>query len=89
MAQRHIEVFTTGCAGCTPAVNLVEEMAGPGCEVIVRDLRSDAEAATKATDYGITRIPAVVVDGRLAECCQDAHGPTREGLAAAGVGTCP
>ncbi|MHA6806185.1 hypothetical protein [Salinifilum ghardaiensis] len=89
MAQRHIEVFTTGCAGCAPAVSLVEEMAGPGCEVIVRDLRSDAEAATKATDCGIARIPAVVVDGRLAECCQDARGPTHEGLAAAGVGTCP
>ncbi|MPZ65575.1 MAG: glutaredoxin [Pseudonocardiaceae bacterium] len=89
MAQRHIEVFTTGCTGCEPTVNLVNEMAGPGCMVIVRDLRSDGDAATKAVDYGITRIPAVVVDGRLAECCQGAHGPTREGLAAAGIGSCP
>lgn len=89
MAQRHIEVFTTGCAGCASAVDLVTEMAGPGCEVVVRDLRSDDEAATRATEYGITRIPAVVVDGRLAECCHGTTGPTRDGLAAAGVGSCP
>lgn len=89
MAKRHVEVFTTGCAGCAPAVSLVEEMAGPGCEAVVRDLRSDDDAPAKAAEYGITRIPAVVVDGRLAECCQGSHGPTREGLAAAGVGRCP
>lgn len=88
MAQRHVEVFVTGCAGCEPAVNLVEEMAGPDCEVVVRDLRSSGDAAAKAADYGLTRVPAVVVDGRLAECCQGSHGPTREGLSAAGVGRC-
>lgn len=89
MAPRHIEVFTTGCAGCEPTVNLVNELAGSGCEVVVRDLRSNDEAVTQATQYGITRIPAVVVDGHLAECCQGTTGPTREGLAAAGVGSCP
>lgn len=88
MAKRHIEVFTTGCAGCVPAVALVEEMAGPECEVVVRDLRSDNDAAAKATEYGVTRVPAVVVDGKLAECCQSSNGPTREGLAAAEVGGC-
>lgn len=89
MAKRHIEVFTTGCAGCAPAVSVVQEMAGPGCDVVVRDLCRDHDAATQAAEYGVTRIPAVVVDGRVAECCQRAHGPTREGLAAAGVGHCP
>lgn len=88
MAQRQIEVFTTGCPGCADAVALVEDMAGPGCEVHVRDLRSDSSAVAKAADYGVTRVPAVVVDGRLADCCRTAQGPTREGLAAAGVGRC-
>jgi len=88
MATRHIEVFTTGCAGCEPAVSLVKELAGPDCEVVVRDLRSDDDAAAQAVGYGITRVPAVVVDGRLADCCQGSHGPTREGLIAAGVGRC-
>ncbi|MBQ0928662.1 MerR family DNA-binding protein [Saccharopolyspora endophytica] len=88
MAQRQIEVFTTGCPGCADAVALVEDMAGPGCEVHVRDLRSDSSAVAKAADYGVTRVPAVVVDGRLADCCRTTQGPTREGLAAAGVGRC-
>lgn len=88
MAQRHIEVFTTGCPGCEPAVNLVHEMAGPNCQVVVRDLRSNGDATAKAAEYGITRVPAVVVDGRVAECCTGAHDPTREGLSAAGVGGC-
>ncbi|GAA4858446.1 thioredoxin family protein [Saccharopolyspora cebuensis] len=88
MTKRHVEVFTTGCPSCEPTVNLVQEMAGPGCEVIVHDLRSDSEAAAKASEYGVTRIPAVVVDGQLAECCQGSHSPTREGLSAAGVGNC-
>lgn len=88
MAQRHIEVFTTGCTGCEPTVNLVNDMAGPGCDVVVRDLRNDDEAATRAANYGVARTPAVVVDGRLAECCHTTHGPTREGLAASGIGTC-
>lgn len=87
MAMRHIEVFTTGCAGCEPTLNLVRQLAGPGCEVVVRDLRRDDDAA-EAVGYGVTRVPAVVVDGRLADCCQGSHGPTREGLIAAGVGRC-
>lgn len=88
MANRHVEVFTTGCPGCAPVVELVEDMAGPGCEVVVRDLRSDANAADRAAEYGLARIPAVVVDGELAECCRSGQGPTREGLTAAGVGRC-
>lgn len=88
MAQRHIEVFTTGCPGCRPAVNLVQELAGPDCEVTVHDLRNDSEAVAKTAEHKITHIPAVVVDGNLAECCQGSGGPTRDGLAAAGIGSC-
>lgn len=88
MAKRHIEVFTTGCPGCAPAVDLVNEMAGPECEVHVRDLRGGGEAASRAVDCGINSVPAVVVDGRLADCCRGSQGPTRGGLAQAGVGSC-
>ncbi|WP_304453291.1 thioredoxin family protein [Nocardiopsis sp. YSL2] len=86
MVMREIEVFTTGCAGCAPAVDLVEDLAGPGCEVVVRDMR-EGDTGTRARGYGITRVPAVVVDGRVAPCCRQG-GPTREGLAAAGIGRC-
>ncbi|WP_159943342.1 MULTISPECIES: thioredoxin family protein [unclassified Nocardiopsis] len=88
MAKSQVEVFTTGCAGCEPVVGMVRELAGPGCRVQVRDLRQDPEAVTRAAEYGLTGIPAVVVDGRVAPCCRERSGPTREGLLAAGVGGC-
>ena len=95
MPKRQVEVFTAGCPVCEPAVRLVEEMACPDCEVTVHDLRppegsafTDSPgpaAADNAAEYGITTIPAVVVDGRLVSCCQNS-GPNREELAAAGIG---
>ena len=88
MAKRQVEVFTTGCAGCGPAVELVKELAGPDCQVQVRDLRKDGDSEAKAAEYGITSIPAVVVDGRLASCCRGGGVPTREGLVTAGIGGC-
>jgi glutaredoxin len=94
MAKRQVEVFTAGCPVCEPAVQLVQEMACPDCEVTVHDLRqtegsfTDSPrpgAAEKAAQYGITTIPAVVIDGNLVSCCQDS-GPNRDELAAAGIG---
>ena len=83
MRKRQIEVFTAGCPVCEPVVQLVQEMACPDCEVTVVDLRrAGAELVAR---YGITTIPAVVVDGQPASCCQ-ARGPNREDLAAAGIG---
>ena len=83
MAKRQVEVFTAGCPVCEPVVQLVEEMACPDCEVIIHDLRQSG--VEKATAYGVTVVPAVVVDGNLASCCQH-RGPNREDLAAAGIG---
>ena len=95
MPKRQVEVFTAGCAVCDPVVQLVQEMACPDCAVTIHDLRpSDGSAFTdspgstaaeKAAAYGITTVPAVVVDGNLASCCQN-RGPNREDLAAAGIG---
>jgi glutaredoxin len=83
MAKRQVEIFTAGCPVCEPAVRLVQELACTDCEVTVHDLRTgDAE---RAASYGVKTVPAVVVDGRLASCCQNT-GPTREQLAAAGIG---
>jgi glutaredoxin 3 len=83
MAKRQVEVFSAGCPVCEPVVQLVREMACPDCEVTIHDLRQSG--AEKAAEYGITTVPAVVVDGNLASCCQN-RGPNREDLAAAGIG---
>jgi glutaredoxin 3 len=81
--KRQVEVFTAGCPVCEPAVRLVEELACPDCEVTVHDLREGG--ADLAGRYGIRTVPAVVVDGTLAACCEGG-GPRREELEAAGIG---
>ncbi|MGH2554617.1 MAG: glutaredoxin family protein [Actinomycetota bacterium] len=82
-AKRQIEVFTAGCPVCEPAVELVQGLACPDCEVTVHDLRQ--EGAEKVEAYGIKTVPAVVVDGRLVSCCENS-GPRSEELEAAGIG---
>ncbi len=84
-AKRKVEVFTAGCSLCDEAVALVKQIACPSCEVVVHDLRAGGEAGGRARSYGVNAVPAVVVDGLLAECCS--RGPVDEAtLRAAGVG---
>jgi hypothetical protein len=83
MAKRNVEVFTAGCPVCEPAVQLVQELACPDCEVTVYDVR--ASGMEQARRYGITRLPTVVVDGTIAPCCQGG-AVSREDLQAAGIG---
>jgi glutaredoxin 3 len=81
--KRQVEVFTAGCPVCDPAVQLVQQLAGADDEVTVHDLSEEGAEAARA--YGVKTVPAVVVEGRLAACCQTS-GPDRTELEAAGVG---
>jgi glutaredoxin 3 len=69
MAKRVIEVFAAGCPCCDEAVEQVREAACPSCDVQILDMRGDKAAQRKAKQYGITRVPAVVINGKLADCC--------------------
>lgn len=82
--KRKVEVFSAGCGACEEAVALVNRLACPSCEVTVLDMH-EAGVASRAKDLGIQRVPAVVIDGKLADCCA-AGGPTEAGLRAAGLG---
>lgn len=89
MAKRIVEVFTAGCPLCDEAVKLVRELACSNCEVQVYDLHEGCatnECREKANQYGINRVPAIVVDGKLAECCSHQQPVSREVLIAAGIG---
>lgn len=89
MAQRQVEVFTAGCPLCDDTVKLVQELACEHCEVQVHDLREGCdtnECREKASEYGITRVPTVVVDGKLVDCCRDQQPVTRDALVTAGIG---
>ena len=68
MAQRRkIEVFSAGCPCCTEVVELVEFLAGTEHDIEIRDMHDPAVAAA-AGGYGIHRLPAIVIDGCLADC---------------------
>ena len=85
MAQkRRVEVFSAGCDLCEGALALVRRLACDSCEIIVLDM-SETEVADRARQLGIRSVPAVAVDGRLAECCAG-RGPDEAALRAVGVG---
>ena len=82
---RKIEVFSAGCAVCEDIIALINGIACPSCEVRILDMH-EPDVATKARRYGIRSVPAVVVDGKLADCCTG-RGPDEKQLRAAGIGT--
>ena len=84
VAKRRIEIFSAGCPACEEAVALVNGISCPSCEVEVLDMRRDAVAA-RAKQYGIKSVPAVVIDGKLAQCCAG-RGVEEDALRAGGVG---
>lgn len=87
--KRKIEVFTSGCPVCEPIVELVKKIACSSCEVTVYDLNAGCitnECRDKAKVYGINRVPSVVVDGKLLECCKTG-AITEQSLRAAGIGS--
>lgn len=82
--KRVVEIFSAGCPACEDTVNLVNRVACPSCEVRVLDMNHE-ETAARAKNLGIRTIPAVVVDGRLAECCRSG-GVVEAALRTEGVG---
>ncbi|MFQ5449017.1 MAG: thioredoxin family protein [Nitrospinaceae bacterium] len=81
--KRKVEIFSAGCAVCEEAVSVVKRLACSSCVVTVLDMKNP-EVAERAKNLGIASVPAVVIDGRLAECC--GQGIDEETLKAAGLG---
>ena len=82
--RRKVEIFSAGCPACDETVDLVNRIACPSCEVTVLDMR-DPEVSARAKALGVRSVPAVVIDGRLADCCVG-RGPDESALRAAGLG---
>lgn len=83
-SRRKIEIFSAGCAACQTTVDLVRSLACPSCEVAVLDMQ-DPQVARRAETLGIRSVPAVLVNGRLADCCAGT-GPDEASLRRAGIG---
>ncbi len=69
MPIRTIEVFTAGCSLCDDVVQRVQSLACSSCHVDILDMK-DESTQEKARRYGVVHVPAVVVNGTLAECCR-------------------
>lgn len=82
--KRTIEVFSAGCPACQETIDLVNRVACSSCELSVLDM-GDPDVAARAKQLGIRSVPAVVVDGKLADCCAG-RGPDEASLRAAGLG---
>lgn len=82
--KRKIEVFSAGCPVCEDAIRMVGKIACESCEVTVLDMR-DKKVSNRARELGIRSVPAVVIDGKLSDCCSG-RGPDEAILRVAGIG---
>ena len=82
--KRKIEVFSAGCPVCDETIESIKGIACDSCEVSVLDIY-DPNVAERAKGLGIQSLPAVVINGKLAECCSG-HGPDEATLRKAGLG---
>ena len=82
--KRKIEIFSAGCGCCDDTIKLVKSIACPSCDITILDMKQD-EIAQRAKQLGVRSVPAVVINGKLADCCTQ-RGPDEGRLRAAGVG---
>ena len=82
--KRRIEIFSAGCGVCNDVVRQVKAAACPSCEIQVLDMKAP-DVQRRADALGIRSVPAVAIDGRLADCCAG-RGVELDVLSAAGLG---
>lgn len=72
--RKRVEIFTAGCTLCNPVVELIRSNSSENCDVMVYDLIKQCdskECLSKVVEYGVKSIPAIVVDGKLLDSCQN------------------
>lgn len=82
--KRKVEIFSAGCPVCQETIDLVNRIACPSCDVTVLDMK-DTAIADRAKILGIRSVPAVVIDGKIADCCRGL-GISEAALRAEGIG---
>ena len=81
---RRIEIFSAGCAVCEDVVRQVRVATCPSCDIQVLDIKAP-DVQRRAAALGIRSVPAVAIDGKLADCCAR-RGVDLDVLRAAGLG---
>ena len=82
--KRKIEIFSAGCPVCQDAIAAIKDNACASCDVTILDM-NDPTVSGRANRLGIKSVPAIVIDGKLADCCAG-RGPDIVALKAAGLG---
>ena len=82
--KRKIEIFSAGCPVCQDAIAAINDNACASCDVTILDM-NDPTVSGRANRLGIKSVPAIVIDGKLADCCAG-RGPDIVALKAAGLG---
>lgn len=86
--KRQVEFFTANCPVCDPVVQMVLNLACDQCEVTIYDMvkqDGDKTFLNKLTEYGVSRLPAVAVNGELLDRCRN-NAITQDDLIQAGIG---
>lgn len=84
VTKRKIEIFSAGCPACEEIIARITNLACPSCDIDILDMK-DTGVAKRAQDLGVRSVPAVAIDGKLADCCSG-RGPDQAVLQAAGLG---
>ena len=84
MTIRKIEVFSAGCPLCEETIEMVNRLSCPPCQTEIIDMK-DVKGAARARELNVRTVPAVAIDGKLAECCAG-KGPDEVILRRAGLG---
>lgn len=66
--KRKIEIFSAGCPVCESVVEDVKKAACSSCDIQVLDMMSP-DVQQRASELSIKSVPAVAIDGKLADCC--------------------
>lgn len=82
--KRQIEIFSANCPVCQDTIDLVNRLACASCEISVLNM-NDKEVIARAEELGIRSVPAVAINGKLADCCTG-RGVDENVLRAAGIG---
>lgn len=83
-AKRKVEIFSAGCPVCQETIDLVSRLACTSCEISVLDMKN-SDTAQRAKELGVRSVPAVAINGQLADCCAG-RGIDENLLRAVGLG---
>ncbi|HEX9745738.1 MAG TPA: hypothetical protein VGB30_09950 [bacterium] len=70
MSKRKVQLYSAGCPICEKAIEDVKSILNPDCDLEILDT-NNPEVANQAVSLGVNTVPATVVDGVLADCCNN------------------